>query len=95
MTVVPVVLLIDGTCGAVYVLDRRSSLNDFDDGALAALGRHTGRGKQIDSLFLVQRANHDLKLWIGENTRQSKDSRGDAGGLPETRHQKAHRARLR
>ena len=41
--------------------------DDFDDGALPAFGRHAGRREKIDSLFLVERANHDLKLRVGEN----------------------------
>src|SRR5262249_601250 len=62
--------------------------DDFDDGALTALGGHTGRRQKIDSLFLVERANHNLKLRIGENARQSKDSRSGAGDLSQPGHQK-------
>ena len=61
--------------------------DDFDDSALTALGGHTGRREKIDSLFLVKRANHNLKLWIRKDPGQSKDSRGDARHLPETWHQ--------
>ena len=62
--------------------------DDFNDGALSALSGHARRGKEIDAFFLIKRANHNLKLWIGENAGQSKYSRGGTGDLPKTWHQK-------
>ena len=62
--------------------------DDFDDGALSALGGHAWRRKEIDAFLLIQRPNDNLKLWIGEHARQSKDSRGHASSLPEAWHQK-------
>src|SRR5262249_21710143 len=62
--------------------------DNLDDRALTALSCHTGRREKIDSLFLVERANHDLKLGIGENPGQSKDSWSNSRDLPETWQQK-------
>src|SRR4029453_9812627 len=42
--------------------------DNFDDGALPALGGHFRCGKKIDPFFLVERANNDLELRIGKNT---------------------------
>ena len=42
--------------------------DDFDDRALAALGRDAGSGEEVHALFLVQRPNDHLKLGIREHT---------------------------
>src|SRR5262249_26976252 len=49
--------------------------DDFDHGALAALGRYARRGEQIHAFLLVQGANGELELRIGEDARYRGDSR--------------------
>ena len=39
--------------------------DDFNDGSLAALGRHARRGEQVHTLFLIDRPHHNLELRIG------------------------------
>ena len=62
--------------------------DNFDNGALAALRGHTRRREKIDSLLLVQRANHDLKLWIGETHRLHRKFPARRRALPKTGQQK-------
>src|ERR1700693_3743742 len=40
--------------------------HDFDHSTLSALCRHARRGKNIDSLLLIESANNDLKLGISK-----------------------------
>src|SRR5204862_6848961 len=42
--------------------------DDFDDSTLAAFRRHSWGRKKIDPFFLIERADDDLKLRIGEHT---------------------------
>ena len=62
--------------------------DDLDNGALTALRGHTGRREKINSLFLVQRADHDLKLRIRKHACYTENRRRNAGHLPETGQQK-------
>ena len=52
--------------------------DDLDHGALAALGRDARGGEEIDALFLVQRANDDLELRIGEDAGRARRGRARA-----------------
>ena len=62
--------------------------NNFDDSALAALRCYFWRGEKIDTFLLVQRANDELKLWIGEqagNTENPGRDRTHAAGREQQR----------
>src|SRR2546430_3200332 len=54
--------------------------NNFDHGALAALGRHFRRGEKIYTFFLAEPPKHDLELWICKNTSETKNSRSRGAG---------------
>ena len=77
-------LAICGICGWVNVRRITKFPDNLDDGALSAFCRHFGRGKKIDTFLLVQRANHDLKLRIGEDAGQSENSRRKGAACPMT-----------
>src|SRR5439155_16106660 len=62
--------------------------DDFNNSALTTLSRHARRRKKIDPLLLIQRADHNLELWISEHSGQSKDSWRNASHLPKAWHQK-------
>ena len=67
--------------------------HDLDHGALAALGRDARGGEKIDAFLLVQRADDDLELRVGEDAAQAEDAGRERAGARDAEEERIDRVR--